>query len=236
MVAKKLPATIPVNVQAGPNVIDISGEATGIPGASIAFTAAMVGPILTLTNVSVQAPATMGLHIAHPIFATVPATGPVVPDPVDSFSNVDQTIGVAQSATLGTGTIILEGFVGGSQLEIEFNTLAPVAPPPVPDAGAAGSGCKDVASFTANAVPAIQANGCLNCHNTGGPGNSSLDLSQVGIDDAVACGQALTKVDLASPSQSDIILAPTGQVASHPFKGASATYPTMMLAWITNEQ
>jgi hypothetical protein len=234
IVTKPLPATTPVSVSAGPNVIDISGITPGIPGASIAFIASFSGEILTLTNLSVQAPAASGLHIAHPVFAVVPSGGHAIPDPVDSFSNVDQTIGVAKSTTLGPGILVLEGYSGGATLQIEFNTLAAVAPPPPPDAGA-GGGCKNVAAFTANAVPAIQANQCLNCHNTGGPGNSSLDLSQVGIDDAVACAQALTKVDLANPSQSEIILAPTGQVPSHPFQGASATYTTMMLAWITTE-
>jgi hypothetical protein len=235
IVAKQLPATTPVNVQNGPNVIDISSGATGIPGATIAFTAATVGSILTLTNVTVQAPTTTGLHIAHPIFAIVPPAGPVVPDPVDSFSNVDQTLTAAESEALGTGILILEGFAQGAQLEIQFNTLASVAPPTVSsDAGTAG-GCVDLADFVANAVPAIQANTCLNCHNTGGPGNASLDLSQIGVDNALACAQALTKVNLTDPSQSDIILAPTGQVAAHPFKGASATYTTMMLAWITKE-
>jgi hypothetical protein len=234
IVTAPLPTTAPLPIAAGPNVVDISHVAAGIPGASIAFTASATGEILTLSNITVQAPATAGLHIAHPIFALVPSGGAPVPDPVDSFSNVDQTLGVAQSVALGPGTLILEGYTGRTSLEIEFNTLAPVAPPPAVDAGA-GGGCKNVAAFTANAVPAIQANQCLTCHGTGGAGNSSLDLSQVGIDDAVACAQALTKVDLTDPSQSDIILAPTGAVASHPFKGASATYASMMLTWIATE-
>ncbi len=232
IVATALPATTPATLNIGPNVIDISQSAAGIPGATIAFVASITDQILTLSHLSIEAPTTAGLHIAHPVFAIVPPTGPIVPDPVDSMSNVDQTLLPAVSDVLGPGILVLENFAAGSQLEIEFNTLASVAPPSPADAG---GGCKNVAAFTANAVPAIQANTCLTCHNTGGPGNSSLDLSQVGVNDTLACAQALTKVNLTTPSQSDIILAPTGMVAAHPFKTASSTYATMMLTWIATE-
>ena len=87
-------------------------------------------------------------------------------------------------------------------------------------------------------MPAIQANTCLNCHNTGGSGNASLDLSGLAAnppDDTTACAQALS-ASTPDPAQSDIILAPTGQVADHPFKNASQSFVTMMETWITAEQ
>ena len=102
-----------------------------------------------------------------------------------------------------------------------------------------GGGCKAVAEFVSSAVPAIQQNGCLNCHNTGGSGNGSLDLSGLGAtppDNQAACNQALLRANPQNPPQSDIILAPTGQVAAHPFKGATPSFVTMMEAWITAEQ
>jgi hypothetical protein len=235
LVSVALPATTPIAVENGPTVIDISSVASGMTGAKISFTAALSNGILTLTNLQVQAPVASGLHIAHPVFAAVPPTGATIPDPVDSFSNVDQTVSPAESTPLGTGTLVLSSFPIGGELEIQFNTLAPVAVV-VADGGAGSGGCKSVAAFVANAVPAIQQNQCLGCHGTtSGSGYSSLDLTQVGVDNAAACAQALTKVDLQTPAQSDIILAPTGQLANHPFQNASATYSSMMLAWISTE-
>jgi hypothetical protein len=231
--ATPLPATDPFTVASGANSVDISKGGTGVSGAKITFNAAINGSILTLTKLQLVAPATTGLHLAHPIFVMVPATGDAVEDPVDSFSNLDQTQGAGASQTLGVGTLILTGWDASAKLQIAFTTLATATG--AGDAGAPTGGCKSVASFTANAVPAIQQNACLNCHNTGGSGNASLDLSKVGTDNAAACGQALTKVSTANKAQSDIILAPTGQVPAHPFKNAGANYTTMMLNWINNE-
>ncbi len=239
IVTVQLPSTTAFVVQPGPNVVDISSGAAGLNGAKISFVASVDGNngILSLTHLAVQAPMGSGLHIAHPIFAVIPPTGPVAPDPVDSLSNVDQTVAPAEAIPLGTGTLILESFTSGAELKIEFNTLAPVAMT-INDGGttATGGGCKNVAGFTANAVPAIQANQCLNCHgSSNGSGYGSLDLTKVGIDDTAACAQALTRVNLTNKSQSDIILAPTGGVPNHPFQGASGTYATMMLTWINGE-
>jgi hypothetical protein len=133
---------------------------------------------------------------------------------------------------LGTGTAIFTGVPTGAQFEIQFTTLASTT---VADGGVAG-GCKSVALFTANATPAIQGNTCLNCHGApGGSGYGSLDLSQVGKNDTLACAQALTKVTKGNAAGSDIILAPTGGVAAHPFKNANANYKTMMTTWINAE-
>jgi hypothetical protein len=53
---------------------------------------------------------------------------------------------------------------------------------------------------------------------------------------ATACAQALAQIDPANPAQSQIILAPTGQVANHPFKNASQSFVTMMETWIAAEK
>jgi hypothetical protein len=154
----------------------------------------------------------------------------------DDLSNVSQTVPAGTTAPLGTGLLVLTGWASTDTFQITFQQI--VAASATADAGSTG-GCKDVASFTTNAVPAIQANTCLNCHNTGGSGNASLDLSALATtpaDDAKACAQALTRINPANPAQSDIILAPTGQVAAHPFQGASANYTTMMETWIAAEK
>jgi hypothetical protein len=228
-----LPGSGAFSVANGANTVDVSKGGTGVDGTKITFDAATSGSILTLTNMKLVAPAATGVHLAHPIFVMVPKTGSPIEDPVDSFSNLDQTQAAGSTQPLGTGTLILSSWDPTNQLRIDFTTLAAAAAPP--DAGTTG-GCKSVATFTANAVPALQNNTCLNCHGAaGGSGFASLDMSQVGKDNAKACAQALGRVNLANKAQSQIITAATGGIAAHPYKNAPAAYTTAMLNWINNE-
>jgi hypothetical protein len=204
-----------------------------VPGVFLTFSAGVSGDILTLSTLQISAPATTGIQIAYPIFYINAPGGVQTED--DDLSNDSQTLGAATSAPLDTGLLLVTGWASGDTLQIAFTQMVKAT---VADAGLAG-GCKDVASFTANAVPAIQANTCLNCHNTGGSGNASLDLSGLAAtpqNDTAACAQALTRINTTTPAQSDIILAPTGGVTNHPFQGASASFVTMMETWIEAEK
>jgi mono/diheme cytochrome c family protein len=240
-----LAATPPFAIQNGGNTIDISKG--GVKGASMSFTVAIYGSVITFTDMTIKAPAMTGLTIAHPIFAIVPAGGTPTADVGDSFSNLNETVPAGQSMPLGVGLFVLDvaatvgsDWAKSDLLEIQFTTLAPAT---VSDAGTgeggeggSSGGCKSVATYTADAVPAIMANTCLTCHQGENPGaTAALDMTKVGTDNAAACAQALNRVNLADPANSDIILAPTGGVAAHPFKGASASFKTMMLLWIAKE-
>jgi cytochrome c553 len=228
-----LPSTPAFTVTMGSNDIDCS--AAGIPGLHVTFGASASGDLLTLANLEVVTPATTGATITYPIFALLPQGAPEIDDA--SFSNLVQTVAAGTTTSLGPGLLLLTQWATSDQMKIEFTALVKAT---VADGGSSTTGgCKSVASFTANAVPAIQANTCLTCHNTGGSGNPSLDLSALAAnppDDAAACAQALTRVNLTTPAQSEIILAPTGQVANHPFQNASQSFVTMMETWITAEQ
>lgn len=236
--AAALPVTVlaqtpPFTVASGSNDIDCSPA--GVAGVHITFDAAISGSLLTLTNLDIVAPTATGVHVVYPIFAILPASGPEIDD--SSFSNEDQTVEAGQTAPLGPGTLILTEWVTGAQMKIEFTTLAAVAA--TNDAGTLSGGCKALSSFETNAVPAIQANQCLNCHNTGGSGNNAMDLSGLAsnpVDDAAACAQALSHADPSDPAQSQIILAPTGQLTNHPFTQASQSFVTMMETWIAAEK
>jgi hypothetical protein len=226
-----LPQTPAFTVAAGPNDVDCS--MAGVAGTHVTFSATISGDIVTLSNLAVVAPAATAVHVVYPIFAIVPASGAEIDD--HSFSNDDQTVAAGQTAPLGPGLLLLTQWSTGARMKIEFTTLATAK---VVDAGTAG-GCKSVATFTADAVPAIKANTCLNCHNKGGSGNGALDLSAIAAtpeNDTAACAQALTRADPLNPAQSDIILAPTGKVAAHPFKNASQNFVTMMETWIAAEK
>ena len=217
-----------------PRTNDIDCSAAGIPGLHVVFGASAAGDLLTLANLSVVTPATTGAQITYPIFALLPPGAAEVDD--SSLSAVSQTVGAGTTAPLGPGTLVLTQWASTDKMKIEFTALAKAT---VQDGGTLTGGCKSVASFTQNAVPAIQANTCLTCHNTGGAGNASLDLSGLATNppnDAIACAQALSRANPQNPAQSDIILAPTGQVANHPFKNASQSFVQMMETWIGAEK
>ncbi len=228
-----LPSTAAFTPANGSNDIDCS--AAGIPGLHITFNATASGNLMTLSGIDVIAPTTTGAQITYPIFAILPQGGAEIDD--SSFSNLVQTVGAGTTTPLGPGLLVLTQWSTGAKMKIEFTALVKAT---LADGGSSTTGgCKSVTSFTQNAVPAIQANTCLNCHNTGGSGNASLDLSGLASnppDDATACAQALTRINPQNPAQSDIILAPTGQVANHPFKNASQSFVQMMETWITAEQ
>ncbi len=229
LVASGPASTTPVTPASGANTIDLSS--VGVAGASLTFSAAIAGDIVTLSSLTITAPAATGVQVVYPIFYA--AGGTTTEN--DDLSNVDQTIAAGATATVGTGLLILTGWAATDTISVTFKKLVAAS---ASDAGLSG-GCKSVATFTTNAVPAIQNNTCLNCHNTGGSGNASLDLSGLAANppnDTAACAQALARVNTANPAQSDIILAPTGGVANHPFKTANANYTTMMETWISAEK
>jgi cytochrome c553 len=233
-----LPSTDPFSVQPGTNQVDISKGGVGLAGAKLTFSAQEQGTILTLSDLQVQAPSAAGVHVVAPIFVVIPQQGAELPD--TSFSNADQTFAAGQTATLQPGMLILTDWTAGATMRIEFTKLEAVQTSVGADGGSVlGGGCKAVAQYQANAVPAIQQNGCLNCHNSGGSGNAALDMSALAANPpnyATACNQALTRANPQNPAQSDIVLAPTGGVANHPFKNASSTFAPMMEAWISAEK
>ena len=246
LAAAPLPATDTFAVVAGPNTVSL--DKTGVAGATLTFTGIVSGDSITFAALKLNAPSSMGIHVVHPIFSILPGgSGAPANDVSDSFSNTDQTVDPGEGAALGDGLLILDvtatihrPFQAGDLLRVFFSKIEAVAGNPVPDAGAgeggATGGCNSVAAFTQNAVPAIKQNSCLGCHQGQNPtATNALDLTQLGTNDTAACAQALTRVNLADKPNSDILLAPTGGVAAHPFKNASANYKTMMLGWIQSE-
>jgi hypothetical protein len=228
-----LPSTAPFSITMGANSVDLAPA--GAPaGAKLTFTASTSGTITELSQMQVVAPAASGVHVVFPVFAKLATDGTETDD--TSFSNVDLTVAAGGSATMGPGLLLVTDWATGDMMKVTFTKIGSAT---AGDGGTVVGGCKSVSTFTANAVPAIQANTCLNCHNTGGSGNGALDLSGLAANPqnaAGACAQALNRINTANPAQSDIILAPTGGVAAHPFKNASSTYSTMMQQWIVNEK
>jgi hypothetical protein len=232
--------------QPGSNTIDLGTLGPGLAGATLKFDASISGAGLSMASLSITAPATTGIHVVHPLFTVYPQSGPAAPDPVDSFSGLDQTINMGATHMIGPGTLILTSFHLGDKIGVVFQTLAATNPPGGTDGGTGGGGgCKDVTDFTADAKPPL-SNTCVTCHGGNNAGaQSALDMSRVNDTSAdgqaAACAQVLNRVTPATPAQSRIfqVTAP-GSTAVHPFKFPDQTtfnaFQNMVSQWIVREQ
>lgn len=202
----------------------------------ITFTGNLTAGVLELSTMSLVPPAASGVHAAGIHIVLSHADGTYVTD--QSLASADVTAAKGFTVSLDVGLVVIPQVQATDMMHFVFDKLESSSAPP-PDAGSTTGGCKDVTSFTTNAVPAIQNNTCLNCHDSGGSGNGALDLSGLNMDPPDydgACAQALNKVDLTTPANSAILKAPTGGEPNHPFQGASAAFRTAMTTWITAEQ
>lgn len=230
---QKVLETGDLTIRMGQNLIDLSTVTPSVQTASISFYAKAIGAngnILELANLTVSAPPTEGLHVVGPSFVVkVPGQSPSVDD---SMSGLDQTVQAGYSSPLDSGLLHLTGWSANATLRVRFKGLTLVGSTNPPGVG----GCKSLSTFTASAAPALLP--CLQCHAAGGTGAAALDLSGLSAprDDARACAQAKTKANPQNPSSSAIIRAPTGAIASHPFRTQNANFAQALTTWISNEQ
>lgn len=215
-------------------------------GMAVTFSADLLSDsTLELSNIEVHPTSKAGVHMVHPLFVMYPVGKEPIPDPVDSFSNLDQTFDIGKSGTLGPGTVVLVNWPKDARLSLAFETIEVVLPND-PDAGDGGmdptGGCKNVQAFIDNARVPFQQR-CLGCHGGGnGQATAALDLSSLADDAAKACAQAKNRVNPADPPASQIFVTtnPNGN-AAHPYKfGGSAdafnTFRNGVSTWIAAEQ
>ena len=86
------PIVAPFAVIIGANTVDLSVLDPMLAGVSITFTAKTLGTSLELTQMTVKTGSAMGVHMVHPLWVMWDAQYNATPDPVDSFSNLDQTV------------------------------------------------------------------------------------------------------------------------------------------------
>ena len=204
---------------------------------SITFEASLTAGLLELSDVTLVPPAASGVHVAgiHIVLAHADSTI----DTDQSLASADVTAAKGETVSLDIGLVVIPRVAATDRMHFVFDKLEASSAPPADAGSNTTGGCKDVTSFTTNAVPAIRNNQCLGCHDTGGTGNGALDLSGLNLtpaDTAGACAQALNKVDTTTPSNSPIIKAPTGGEPAHPFQGATNAFKTALTTWITAEK
>jgi hypothetical protein len=232
------PIIAPFTPAMGPNTIDISVLDPTLAGQTVTFTASKVGTSLELSQITIKTSASMGVHMVHPLWVLWDAQYNATPDPVDSFSNLDETVFQGDTKPMGPGTLLLANYTD-QKLNIVFTLLE--AKVGSTDGGSV-QGCKNVMSFTNNVRATLSAN-CAGCHTNG---NGAGALSMAMMNDLSATGQAGAclnmrgEVDVNTPANSRMYKYPDPNSGiTHPFKfqaGALTTFMNSANTWINLEK
>ncbi len=216
----------------GMNTMDLSKLDPTLAGQTITFTAKMVGTSIQLSAITVNASSTMGVHIAHPLFVIWDSMMNPTPDPIDSFSGLDETVYMTTTAPLGPGTLVLPNFVAGDMINVVFSTIESKS-------GMAGTttlACKSLTMFTSNVKPLLMSNTCsTNCHVGANP---TAGLNWATTPDAALCATALGEINTTTPAMSQLLLQPDpAQNNGHPQKVNPFTnFQTAVTNWINAEK
>jgi len=216
------------------NTVDLSALNPMLSGVTITFMASMIGTTsIQLSQIKVNTSAATGVHLVHPIFVIWDQNLNPTPDPVDSFSGLDQSVFSASSAELGPGTLVLPNFAAGDLLSVAFTTAETKM-------GSADGGvsttCKALQMFVTNVKPLLQGNNCTTqCHIGNNP---TAGVKWDSTPDAALCAVALTEINTATPAQSQLLLQPDpAQNNGHPQKvNPFTTWSTTVTAWINAEK
>ncbi len=211
---------------------------------SIAFFAEAIGgpsdapTMLRLTNITAHPVVGKPLHVVHPVFTVYVPGEPGDPDPVDSFSNLDQTFTLGADNTVGTGELVLTNWQKGAYLGLAFELIEVYGG----NAGE-GTGCKDLVNFQQNVVPAMQT--CMmKCHGGTNPqAKGTMDLSELNaMMPTAACQEVRARIKPGDPATSQILQV-TDPILSivHMYKfdgdtNAYNAFKTKVEPWIMAEQ
>lgn len=170
--------------------------------ASITFNAKeLAEDLLQIKNLEIHPVEGQSIHIIHPLFTVYPQKSEADPDPVDSFSGVDQIFTLdTGEVVLGTGELILTNWRKEAYLGIAFEMIKNEG------GGGVASGCKDVAMFQEKVVPQMKV--CADmCHGgTNVQANATMDLSKLNDNPPdAACAQVRARITPGDPAISSII-------------------------------
>lgn len=232
--AAAAPTIAPFTPQMGAtNTIDLAALDATLAGMKLTFSAKMIGAEqIELSNITLAPSASTGVHVMHPLFVVWDENLDPHPDPVDSFSNVDETVFAGQTAPLGPGTLIMP-YKAGELLNVVFTRIE--AKMGSADGGTV-TGCKATAMFVQNVKPILQQSGCANNCHTAAANTAGLNWATT-PDDAL-CALALHEVDLTTPANSKMLKEPNpASNPDHPNKiNPFTAYQTAVTNWINAEK
>ena len=133
---RAIPMSQPFALIVGPNEVDIGtlSKSGGTEGTKLRFDASRTGSIVTISKLSVSAPAGTGIRLKRPVFIIVAADNKETVDPVDSLQLVDQKVPAGASVPLSTSQMFLQSWVDGNRLKLGIELLEKAVVNPV-DAG-----------------------------------------------------------------------------------------------------
>ncbi len=226
-------------------VNDIDLTDIGLPGTRIQFVAQGLGSGIYLNQLKVVG-GPMGVYLEHPLFASRPEGVEALPDSIDRYFAVKMNLMASTEEQLAGGTAAFVGWNINDRISILFKTIKPFQPDGGggEGGGGGGGGCKVLASFKTNVVPRLQAS-CARCHG-GADANAVSAMSITGFDSVTdatvqtACNQVLTRVNLTTPDNSGVFIAPAVGNVNHPFAfpdaGSFDGFKTPLLTWINAER
>jgi hypothetical protein len=234
------PAVMPFAPIMGANTVDLSVLDPTLAGVKVTFTASMVGDVLHLGTITVETPPNAGVHLVHPLWVTWDANMVPTPDPVDSFSNLDETVAASSTTAMGPGSLFLPNFASTMMLNVVFMTIE--AKGEMGDGGTVGTlGCKNVTSWTNAAKPQL-ANNCASCHGGNNASATGAFPLQTANGDTQNCANTLGEVDVNTPANSRLYSYPNpaNPNNNHPFHFPDTTtfqsFMTAVNPWIANEK
>jgi hypothetical protein len=228
-------------------VNSVALDEMGIAGARIDFVAQRLESGLYLRNLKLV-PGGGGAFIEHPLFVSWPQGAEPVPDSIDRFYNVKMNLtptATAEEQQIAGGTAAFIGFNPANSITIHFKTVDVYQVEGNGGGGTGAVGCKDLASFKANAQQPIN-NACASCHAGANP-NATSAMNITGIntaDDTMiqrACNQVRTRVNFQTIDQSGIYLATVPGNTNHPFSfggdiNAHDAFKAAVNVWINVEK
>jgi hypothetical protein len=235
------PTVMPFAPTMGANSIDLSVLEPALAGMTVTFNASMVGTTLHLSSIVVTASSSAGVHMVHPLWVTWDANMVPTPDPVDSFSNLDETVQMGSTQAMGPGTLFLPNFATGTMmLNVVFMTIE--AKGTMGDGGTGGTlGCKNVGGWTNDAKTPL-ANSCTSCHGGANASATGAFPLQAANGDTQNCANTLGEVDVNTPANSRIYSYPNPANGgnNHPFHFPDATtfqnFQNTVNQWIATEK
>jgi len=220
------------------NTIYLDSIDPSLQYASISFNAKELdGTLLQIKNLEIHPVEGQAIHIIHPLFTVYPIDAAPDPDPIDSFSGVDQIFKLDTGiVVLGTGEVILTNWQKDAYLGIAFEQIINEG------GGGLPTGCNDLVTFQNAVVPQMQY--CADtCHGGANPqANATMDLSKLlAIPPEAACAQVRARITPGDPANSQILIVTDPQqqaVHMYKFMGNKNNYAAFKAAvtpWISSE-
>jgi hypothetical protein len=229
------PTTPTVAIRTGDFYISLDSLVSD-PLAKLTFSLSLFGTGNTykVSNMTLTAGPTAGIHIQHPRFVIFSAIG-ATPDPSDALSTIDvSTVNPSASVPIGTGSVLLANLpVSTARLALAFQVIEKVNANPN-----AVLTCNNYSAF----YPAVSTRlaACANlCHSpTGsdprasqanGAFNMAAALGTVDADLQKLCLYAKGRLNLTNLPGSVLILQPEptamGGTSNHPYKLDATVFP-----------